>query len=210
MIKEFTVNIPDEPFTNNFSKGNTVTIRYNGPRYIVIEKNIKSGRLENEMFLANKLEDIESANLICKSTCEKFIVDASENPLVASLITNSYTYDEVDDYIEVLPTGEEYIVSFPTGAILSFYFNRMHIIVKDGVIDELEYVTPPVSDESFAETVKFQLSMYELEKLEAEEVGSPADILAKYDSMIKWLKTYKTKYKGVPAYKIPYPIFENL
>ena len=207
MLKEFKIKLPDEPFTTNFSDKELICV-YEGNRYLEIAVHADTGSFANLITSSDSKDDF--GNIAVDEDFVAVIIDAVKHPIVSALITGQYYYDELEDYVEELATGEEYRVPYPSSMLINTLFRTDEIIYKNGKFTSLKYPTAPVNKESMDKTVAANLSRTLDELTAAKEVGSPAEHIRKLEAMKTWLEEYTEKYKDVLAHKIPYPVFENL
>lgn len=208
MIKDFKVKLPDEPYGHTFKKNKEVTCRYDGPRFIEIEVDLNTGEVDQAVQYADKQDEIRT-DITPREGYKHILLDASKNTFEAAYATSFYTSSDIEEYKEVLPTGEEYIEVYSTDGVLEELFNGSNLKYVDGSFTGIEYANPPVTDEQMKEVVRLQLENVKQEKAEQQEIGAPADIVEKYTKLIEWLENYTTTYKDVPAHKVPFPNLDS-
>lgn len=212
MIKEISLAIPDEPYVDSFTNSNVLKLTYEGSRYILISVDKDSGGIIGIAGQGETADDDIFAMMIPPENCENVVLSTNDFPLEVAFITNDYSYEPVDDFVETLSTGEEHRIQYPQQGILDFYFDRSQVKYNFDTkkIEGLDtYKGPPVTDESMLETVKLQLTMHQEQLAELKTDGAPDVIINRYEKMIAWLTNYSTKYAGIPAYKVPYPTLES-
>lgn len=205
MNKEFNVNLPDQPYSTEYTLGKTVTCVYEGARYLEIVVDKLSKKFKHFGSMSDDKDQIVLS--VLSDTEVAYVIDAAAYTIEVSLLLNQYRHADIDDYVEVLQTGEEYREVYPkTTGILDFIYDRD--LTYDGKkFSKLTHRKPPVTDESMRLTVAAQLSYFNALKDEAIEIGDSDARKQQIDKMIKWLETYEEVYAGIPAYKVPYPVF---
>ena len=81
--KEFTYNIPNEWYSDNFSEGKTGTYIYEGPEYLTIEIDKETGRESGWCLYSPEEHERPVALDIVRIT-----VDCDENPLLCEIIND--------------------------------------------------------------------------------------------------------------------------
>lgn len=92
--KEFTYDIPNEWYSDDFSEGRTGTFVYDGPEYITVEIDQNTGK-EAGWCLYNA-EELERP---CAKDIKRYTIDCKENPLVCEIV-NDQGRDEDRDFYE--------------------------------------------------------------------------------------------------------------
>ena len=86
----FTVNLPNQPYVDNFSEGITHPCFYTGMNYIKVNRRIRDGLVLEVLTDAHTMEEIESRKIIHDEGCDSFIIDAREHPWEAAYISGRY------------------------------------------------------------------------------------------------------------------------
>lgn len=212
MLKEIDFLIPDEPYTNTFKNKKSIQIVYEGYKFLLLSIIEKTGEIHSIAGETNDIEDTILSRLAPPEDCINIFISAKEQPLEVAFITNNYSHDPVEDFVEILPNGEEHRIIFPKNGILDFYLDRSKLkynFESKKIIGTEIYRGPPVTDEKFDETIKLQLKINEEQLKILIDDGAPKKLINRYEKMIDWLKSYKERYKNVPAYKIPFPTLES-
>jgi len=212
MEKIFSIELPKEPYSSDMTDAQTITCTYTGNRYISVVVDKDTNKLINYVDTGEEVDDIDLDGYVPQDNELVVTLDANSDPVLASLLTLEYTHDVIDDYVEVLSTGEEYRVVYPgPGGILDFVYNRHSITYTDGQFN-LPLESVPVDDDNMLNTVNIQLENHKQLKAEAIDNGKDDEVISQYNEMISWLETYEDTYiaAGIPAHKVPWPVFDKI
>ena len=102
----FTVNLPNQPYVDDFSEGITHDCFYIGMNYIKVNRRISDGLVLEVLTEAQTMEEIESRKIIHDEGCDSFIIDAREHPWEAAYITGRYYHEDIPNYEEELGTTD--------------------------------------------------------------------------------------------------------
>ena len=209
----FDIPMPNEPYVDDFSDGNTHAAVYKGDRFIKVERRISDGMLGaivDEAATEAELTDVVNP----REGWTHHVMDAETNPLQVAYLNGMYTTGDVADYTEDLGTTDEngdaeswtYYYNDETGCIGQIYLHGTLRYV-DGAYVGPDFRAHAVSRESFLETVPNQSAMIQAEidsgKYSAEKVTE----LTAYKT---WLENVPTKYANVKHWKIPFPPYPEV
>lgn len=206
MNKNFKTVLPDEPYKTSTKKNITVDCVYNGPRYLLLRCRQSDGWI---MCVDRASDDYDFLQtLITTNEPELFFVtlDAETHTWEAAHLTHDYKHGEVDDYVEVLPTGEKYQYyydDFVGACNQPFYVNEMYYDQGTSSFRRPKYRVHAVAKEDFWASIESNLKTFEsaVNNLDRYAAERHASIKAHYD----FLKTCKTKYGSIDHWKIPFP-----
>lgn len=201
ITKNFTVTIPNEPYTTDTSEGKTVECTYKGPRYVVIST--RNGVVNSAEGYFDRVEDYDPTQFTDDQDVYH-LIDADLHPLEISFLTQLYTNENIDNYEETLPTGEVYDYDYPDNTgILDTVFNRWSGWTYNPETDtfsDLEFETP-ISKDFWDNAVQMKIDMI-----------NNLDMSTFDDQLVADLNEYKaffenigTTYAGVSYWKIPFP-----
>jgi hypothetical protein len=204
ITKQFTVNVPNEPFSSSTSDGKTVTCTYEGARYCVIST--KDGKVQTHEGYFESADDYNASDFV-DDEMEYHLIDADAHPMEISFLTDRYTNEDIDNYSETLPTGEVYEYDYPneTG-VLDVIYNRWSpnwsYNADTDTFSGLEYETSAITQEQFDAAIANHL-----------ELIANIDMSKQDEAMTTAINEYKaffdnvaTTYDGVAPFKIPFPL----
>lgn len=206
MTKKFIVAIPDEPYKNSLTQNKSVEITYTGPNFLVITYDPENNRVHAADGYFVSEEEIDLSTF----ADDKFnfaVINAENHLLECSLITNFYTHDNLDNYEEILPTGEKFEYSYSINGALDDLFNRWSLkyYPDTNTFSTLEYQEFPTIREKFLESVYQHILLMTAEKEKAAEAGESEETLARYDEIISWCENFESTYGNIDHWKIPFP-----
>lgn len=214
MIEQaFTINIPNEPFTDDFSNGTTQNATYNGLRFLKIQVNNETGVVTNVMAQADTQADIDAASPVPMPNHTVYTIDGRNNPWEAAFLTHNYSTGEVADYTENLGTTD----AEGNPETWTHYWNDnngvMNQIWVGGTLkynsDNNTFTAPDTlthggSEEDFWASVANHIQGATDELARGLDVYSQAELDAITDFKT-WIEGLEAKYKGnVDFYKIPF------
>lgn len=212
MSIKFTFKLPDEPYKNTFELNKTVKCTYTGKRFLVVRQDKTTGQMYNVEFAANTTSEINLATY--PDTNFNFVViDAEEFPLEATFLTHQYTNEDYADFVETLPTGEEYNYPYDANSIIHLTFATQDLFynAETTTFLTLNYLQPAATREQFDEMIANKI-------LEMQELLAPYSMpdaahstllnLEKRDewqTYLTWLENIGTAYPDIDHWKIPFP-----
>ena len=91
----FTVNLPNQPYVDDFSEGITHDCFYIGMNYVKVNRRISDGLVLEVLTDAHTMEEIESRKINHDEGCDSFVIDAREHPWEAAYITGRYYHEDI-------------------------------------------------------------------------------------------------------------------
>ena len=209
----FTVNLPNQPYVDDFSEGITHDCFYIGMNYIKVNRRISDGLILEVLTEAQTMKEIESRKIIHDEGCDSFIIDAREHPWEAAYITGRYYHEDIPNYEEELGTTDfwgkpevwDYHHTPETGVLAQIYYvNSMYY--NDGKFSKPKFREHIIQRESFDDLI--QVHIRDTERELKRNVYKPEDIeyIKKYG---EWLKTVPETYKNIKHWKIKFPPLPN-
>jgi hypothetical protein len=93
--KEFTYNVPNEWYSDDFSNGDTKTFTYHGPEYLTIEVDKETGEELNWVqYTPEELECPTALNAM------RITVDCKEDPMLCEIVNDQGRDDDLQFYDE--------------------------------------------------------------------------------------------------------------
>lgn len=205
MIKNFTFQLPDEPYKTTTNLNKTLECRYTGDKYLAICVSNKTGDVKYVARTSETVEGLEFEYLKDDDATASFhIIDASEYPFEAAYLTHQYEHDDVDDHSVTLPNNLGtwvYHYDDGTGAIdQCFYCNDLKYI--NGKFEGPGRREHAISRASFIEGCQINADVIE-NSLKNNDYS--AEDRAKLEAYIKWLKDVPTTYANIDHWKITFP-----
>ena len=214
MIEQaFTIKIPNEPFTADFSNGNTHAGTYKGLRFLKIQVENSTGIVKNVMASADTMDDINEASPVPMPEHTIYIIDARDHPFEAAFLTHNYETGEVAVYTEDLGTTDE----DGNAETWTHYWND-----NNGVLNQIwmantlkynsdtnTFTDPDVmlhggNEDDFWQSVANHIQGATDELARGLDVYSQEELDAISDYKT-WISGVEAKYKGTVAfYKIPF------
>lgn len=205
---EQQIRINDEPWVAEDNGVRTATLTYTGPRYIYLEYDTVTGKIQQLAHISESDSDMQGAleRLSPFENRGMAEVDAFEKIIIASHFWHGYQLT-VEDYVEELENGETYTYKYHSpdaklGEI--FDFNNMIWDQEKNDFSEYKFYSNPVTQEDMLKSIEMIL-----EKVE-ESLNSPT--FTEQDKEV--IATYKTaliKFRadmalGVECWKMAFPI----
>lgn len=204
----FDMEIPDQPYIDNFSKGLTHPAIYTGVRFLKFRIENGTGLLKEEVANGHTLEEMNSVIVYPEENHEIHIIDAKLNPWEAAYLTNAYSHDPVPVYEEDLGTvdseGNPEIWDYNWGHVLNQIYYSHELRYVNG-----EYVKPPFRLHQHTQEV-FIKSLHDHQEMVERELSRPegvytVDQKANLQKYKEDLDVIETKYVGIHHWKIPFP-----
>lgn len=206
MLKTFLVNVPDEPFKNNFTKNYTCEVKYFGPSFLVLGISTIDNKVRGVDGAFESMAEINLDTFIDEDTYF-VILNAFDNPFEAAYLTHQYSNDEFPSYKEILATGEVYEYFWEKNGILGSIYKSCDMYydpVNKTYIEPHRYDLP-ISKEQYLQTIDNKISM--LQKVLLDNLNWNEDEKSQVQYAIDWYKNIWNVYGNVDFYKIPVPIF---
>jgi hypothetical protein len=204
MTIEFEVNIPDEPFKDTFLKGNKAKLTYTGPKFLVVSINSDDKQVCTYEGTFDSLEEINLDDYNQENK-QFIILDAIDNPLLASFLTHQYENEEYPDYEEILPTGESWTYGYENHILGNIYNNENpYYIAEEDSFSPLKLLGPAFSRKHFFENINNSIERIEKIVPRDSTVTTAVDNIEELTEYLDWLKNIETTYLDVDHWKIPY------
>lgn len=208
MRKNFVMVLPDEPYKVTTNKNIQVPCIYTGMRYLLVRMNNDDTVfcLERQ---AETLEEIERFKIPAEHLKAEghwqIVLDADVHTMEAAYLTHEYEHGEVEDYREVLPTGEvfEYYYADHCGVVEQvLYTNDLRYDRSTKTWIRPRYRSHALTRNQFLESMASQAATYK----EALSAGTYLpDHLALIQKHYDFVSSVPTKYAKVDHWKIPFP-----
>lgn len=208
MKKKFVIQVPNEPFKNDFSQGKTVEAEYYGPRYLLLAIDQLTKTVEYVAQASDESSDVFDLEQYKEvPDVDHVIIDASENLLEAAYITNQYTNEKVPDYKETLPNGDVWVYDYPDGnGILSdfWHVNDMKYDIATGKFTHPHFHYHALTRSSFFENVNWHINTV-TKALESRDRNFSPEDRNKLESFKIWLIDLLTSMEGIDHWKVVWP-----
>lgn len=205
MKKNFNLILSDEPFKSSTTMNKTVNCVYDGPRYIIGRVNNTTKKVENSVGSFVNVEDID-LSYFTEEGYSFIVIDANVNPFEAAYLTQNYSYGEVDNYVETLPTGESWEFLYDNyGGIIGQIYNNFDLVYDESskTFKEPSRVTHPITRESFFDSLK-NFPERLTNALSSDEYSD--EERTKLENYKTWIENLSTTYADVDHWKIPFPV----
>jgi hypothetical protein len=205
MNKVHTFKINDEPLVDKSTGIREATLVYKGGRYVYAEVCTETGKIQAPVHTSDTPEmEVALDRLTQMETRKIIVIDANENPVAAAIIEDSHYDLKIPNYVEELPSGEQFIYEYSETVKLNEIYdvNNMKFNLEKNDF-EYKYVINDITDEAYIESIDSQLS-YISDQL-AENTYSESQ-LAEIDEFKQKLLALKASYDGsVKHWKFPFP-----
>jgi len=205
MKKAFTAVIPDAPYSGIVTQNRTVNCMYNGYRYHVLAVNKVSKNIE---YISGSYTTLDEINMSQHKEDDPNIyfvtLDANENPWEAAYLTEEYTHDPVDDYVEALPNGTEYRYVYSQDNVVTEVYNHLQLKYENGQYIKPSYRTHMVSKESYWAGVDEHIAAVESELADHSDEYLPEDVTVLQEAL-QGMKDLKIQMADVDHWKIDWP-----
>jgi len=209
MKKKFVIQVPNEPFKNDFSQGKTVEAEYYGPRYLLLAIDQLTKTVEYVAQASDESSDVFDLEQYKEvPDVDHVIIDASENLLEAAYVTNMYTNEKVSDYEETLPNGDVWVYNYPAGnGILNdfWHVNDMKYDIATEKFIHPHFHYHALTRPSFFESVNWHLNEVTKALQSRDRNFSPED-RNKLESFKTWLTNLTPSMEGVDHWKVLWPL----
>ena len=213
MARDFTINIPDEPFKSTFDDGKTHTVTYTGPRYVVISVDPNdSNKVKGIEGESNDTADINIDEDV-DDNWDHYMVDAykDDNTLLhISRLSNAYLCQtEIDNYVEAIPGGDgslEYDYDYPEESILgAIYKYPQNMTYNPGTKEfgGLQLIEPACTRDEIVGNHPDRIAEIDAEL--ADTAGQPQSWIDELNAVKTWYQNFDSVYGSTDHWKIPYP-----
>ena len=203
----FDMEIPNEPYLDNFSQGITHPAFYTGSRWLKFQIQNDNGLIKELVVSGETKDEIESKIAYNDEGHSFHIIDAKQNPWEAAYLTHEYAHDPVPNYEENLGTtdadGNAEVWDYDWGHVLNQIYYNNELRYVNG-----EYIKPPFrlhqhTQEAFLKSLADHIEMAERE-ISRQGIYTQAE-MANLEEYARSLSTISTKYTGIHHWKIPFP-----
>lgn len=205
---EQQIRINDEPWVPEDNGIRTATLVYNGPRYIYLEYDTVTGKVQQLAYISELESDMQGAleRLSQFENRAMAEVDAVEKIIAASHFWHGYQLT-VEDYIEELENGETYTYKYHSpdaklGEI--FDFNNMVWDQEKNDFSEYKFYSNPVTQEDMVKSIDMILEKVEDSLTSTNITENDKEIIAEYKSALIKFKTDMAL--GVECWKMAFPV----
>lgn len=205
---EQQIRINDEPWVAEDNGVRTATLVYSGPRYIYLEYDTVTGRVQQLAHLSESESDMEGALERLSQFEDRAMaeVDAQERIIVASHFWHGYQL-QVADYVEELENGETYTYQYHSpdaklGEI--FDFNNMTWDQEKNDFNEYKFYANPVTQENMLESIEMILEKVEESLSNTNIPETDREIIATYKTEL--IKFRTDMGLGVECWKMAFPV----
>jgi hypothetical protein len=210
ITQDFTINIPNEPYVNNFSEGKTQAAQYKGVKYIRVQYDLSNGEIKNVVGEADDMETLNSIDVPLMEGHAPLVIDATQNPFEASYITGNYSTGDVADYTENLGIQDAdgndiswtYYYQDGKGCISQLYNVQTLKWVNNAFVAP-EFRVHALTKESFDASVAQHIDTATAE-LAKEDVYTAEEKTA-ITAYKTFLESISTTYAGISHWKINFP-----
>jgi len=208
--QNFTIEMPNQPYVDDFSEGKTQAATYTGARYIKVQYDLSDGTVKNILNEADTLEELNSRPVGIMEGHAPLEIDATEHTKLAAYISGNYETGEVADYTEDLGTTDaegnaetwSYYWNDHKGVLSQLYL-RDTIKWIDNAFQGPEFRAHAVSSDEFNASVQRNI---EKDTAELARDGVYTDEeKATIQAHKTFLESIATKYAGVKHWKIVFP-----
>lgn len=203
----FDMEMPDEPYLDNFSQGKTHPAFYTGLRWLKFQIQNDNGLIKELVVTGETKEEMESKIAYNDDNHSFHVIDAKQNPWEAAYLTHDYQHDPVPRYEENLGTtdseGNAEVWDYDWGHVLNQIYYNNELRYVNGV-----YIKPPFrlhqhTQEAFLKSLQDHIEMAEREI--AREGIYTATEKTNLQTYLDSLSAIETKYAGIHHWKIPFP-----
>ncbi len=205
---EQQIRINDEPWVAEDNGIRTATLIYTGPRYIYLEYDTVTGKIQQLAHMSELESDMQGAleRLSQFENRAMAEVDALEKIIVASQFWHGYQL-KVEDYVEELENGETYTYAYHSpdaklGEI--FDFNNMIWDQEKNDFNEYKFYANPVTQENMLESIDMILGKVEESLNNTNVTDQDKEIIAAYKTALIKFKTDMAL--GVECWKMAFPV----
>lgn len=207
----FDIPMPNQPYVDDFSDGNTHSSVYTGFRYIKFQYDNDTRIVADVIAMGDTVEECDENQVPCMENHSSSLLNCEENPLIASIITRQYETGDVADYTEDLGTTDAdgnaetwtYYWNDETGCLSQIYKRESLVFNSDGTFTGPAFRIHALTAESFNESITQGIANCDAE-LAREGVYNTEEAQAITDHK-NFLSGIATKYAGVSHWKIPFP-----
>jgi hypothetical protein len=205
---EQQIRINDEPWVAEDNGVRTATLVYTGPRYVYLEYDTVTGRVQQLAHISESESDMEGALERLSQFEDRAMaeVDALERIIVAAHFWHGYQL-QVANYVEELENGETYTYEYHSpdaklGEI--FDFNNMTWDQEKNDFNEYKFYANPVTQENMLESIEMILEKVEESLSNTNISESDREIIAVYKTEL--IKFRTDMGLGVECWKMAFPV----
>lgn len=206
---DFNIAMPNQPYVDDFSDGNTQAATYVGHKFLKVEYNSQTGVIGRTLAQADDMETLNSIEVPAQEGFIIHIIDATQHPLQASYLSGNYETGEVADYTESLGTTD----AEGNAESWTYYWqDHKGVIAQIYKKDTLKWVNNDFEGPEFRAHVissdSFNASVQEHIANATSELAKDGVYTDEEKATITAYKTFlegiATKYAGVKHWKIPF------
>ena len=206
MIKEFTIDMPDQPFYTTTSLGKTHKMVYEGPEYIVISIDTE-GKLQT---LEGQFDSNPDLSQFVDDRYTFRAINADDNTVWCAWLTGMYTHEDFPNYEEELPDGNTYKYDYPERHMMDVIYKRFppdgyKYNESTGKLDDPVFYTwhVPGSEKSLTEQAEPIIARWKAIDTSSWPDNEKYNNLKKdIDDYLAWLETVPTVWTEVDPWKI--------
>jgi len=209
---KFTHQLPDEPYKQTTAKKKTVECVYNGPEFLLVRQWEQTGVCLNVERMSNNKEELEASIVDDGPTYDFFVFSAKDHPWEAAYFTGFYTHGDVDNYEEMLPTGEKWVYEYKNGDGIVEHCHALNELKYDKnlkVFTQPKFIGHPINSADFWNGISLQVEYYD-RVLSGDLSRLSDETIAEAREYQTFLRDLPTKYKGVDHWKIAFPKHPDL
>lgn len=203
--KEITIN--DEPLISQATGKRKAVINYDGPKYLYLELNSHTNKIEAVAHSAESVPDPAGAQERLTPIDGREIVELdAEDKTIAAAHFWSHHSVEVSDYTEVLENGETYEYKYDSTPVVGeiFDFNNMRWNKAKNDFDEYKFILAPNSDAVINSSI--DMLVEKVNKALVENTALTNEQKTEINQYINDLHTFKANTaKGIENWKMAFP-----
>lgn len=196
--KTFTYDLPDAYLHQTNTLGKTGTWTYTGPDKLWIYVNDETNKINSNFHYTERDNGADVPN---DPGLTKVLVDANQNPLLASLIYNEVDYSTLDRDYETLPDGTEYWCPNPTPPDHTY---ELIEIEYDPATGEFKKPYPWKKPHMSWEELKHVRTML-LKTSDGKVRTASPDKVPLWEEYRQKLRDLPVTFAGIDPWKVPFP-----
>lgn len=204
----FTVQLPNQPYVEDFSLGLTHSAYYTGPRFLKFQIQNNTGELKELVVHSNDLEDLNRKIVHPDENHSVHFMDAQQYPWEAAFLTNWFELDSLPDYVEDLGTvddeGNTETWTYSWGQVLRQIYYAEGLKFINGEYIKPRFRSHQHTNEKVFETLEDHIEMCDRELSRGTIIykQSELDAIQNYKEQ---LVIIPEKYQGIDHWKIRFP-----